>query len=344
MPAERSMCSLVAAAEREDPIGMATPFDELLLIELPPPWPRKLWDACLPPAVANIRESAAAAGRRIRLLAIAPDDAYGRPGYTTLLHFRRPRQPFATYTRAEWSVPQDRRFELAAAILERAPTLEHFDRYRRDTAGVRDLVVCTNGSVDACCAKFGFPRYQQLRADYGAAGSTLRVWRSSHFGGHRFAPTMIDLPTGHYWAHVTPDAAERIVERNGGIAELRGHYRGWSGLRRSLEQVVEGEIWLRRGWRWVDYLKAGEILAVDGGPGAAKDIMFADRPPAWAEVRISWQAPDDEDAGAYIGRVELTGRAGMSGCGAETRWVNQYRVTHLEALASAPELALELAL
>ena len=33
-------------------------------------------------------------------------------------------------------------------------------------------------------------------------GSNLRVWQSAHFGGHRFAPTLIDLPIGHLWGHL----------------------------------------------------------------------------------------------------------------------------------------------
>ena len=55
-------------------------------------------------------------------------------------------------------------------------------------------MVCTHGNIDAACARFGYPIYQQLRQNY--ATQSLRVWRCSHFGGHQFAPTLIDFPSG----------------------------------------------------------------------------------------------------------------------------------------------------
>lgn len=69
------------------------------------------------------------------------------------------------------------------------------------------LLVCTNGSRDRCCAKFGLPLYREL-----AARDPARVWRSSHLGGHRFAPVVAWLPHGIYYGRVPTEAAGQLLD------------------------------------------------------------------------------------------------------------------------------------
>ena len=68
------------------------------------------------------------------------------------------------------------------------------------------LLVCTNGSRDRCCAKFGMPLYRTLSEQ-----APELVWRSSHLGGHRFAPVMAWLPYGVYYGRVPLEACSRIL-------------------------------------------------------------------------------------------------------------------------------------
>ena len=77
------------------------------------------------------------------------------------------------------------------------------------------LPFCTHGTVDVACARFGYPLYRYLRDGFGGEEGGVRVWRASHFGGHVFAPTLIDLPSGLYWAYVTPAQARPLIERSG---------------------------------------------------------------------------------------------------------------------------------
>lgn len=59
------------------------------------------------------------------------------------------------------------------------------------------LLVCTNGRRDVCCAVRGRP--------LAAAAAQLapdRVWEVSHTGGHRFAPTAVLLPWGQTLARL----------------------------------------------------------------------------------------------------------------------------------------------
>lgn len=85
-------------------------------------------------------------------------------------------------------------------------------------------LVCTHGTRDRCCAKYGQTLYAQLEAMPRLRG---RVWQTSHLGGHRFAPTLVTLPSGLCYGRVQSDDVEALVAateagRVGQAAILRG--------------------------------------------------------------------------------------------------------------------------
>jgi len=69
------------------------------------------------------------------------------------------------------------------------------------------ILVCTNGRRDQCCAKLGLPLYQTLSKSLGN-----NVWRSSHVGGHRFAPNVICFPHGIFYGHVDPELTDQVIQ------------------------------------------------------------------------------------------------------------------------------------
>lgn len=58
------------------------------------------------------------------------------------------------------------------------------------------VLVCTNGKRDACCAIKG----KQLLRTFP---DRLRIWECSHLGGHRFAPSVLFIPSGYVAGRVT---------------------------------------------------------------------------------------------------------------------------------------------
>ena len=68
------LCSVISKTNGEDPIGSVPTYDGWLAIELPPPWPRKFWQAkpILKPVIDRL-EQLYEQGVRIRFVAIAPD-------------------------------------------------------------------------------------------------------------------------------------------------------------------------------------------------------------------------------------------------------------------------------
>ncbi len=69
------------------------------------------------------------------------------------------------------------------------------------------FLVCTHGKRDQCCALAGMPMFTALRERVGT-----RVWRCSHIGGHRFAPTMLFLPQGLCYGRMPLEALPGVLE------------------------------------------------------------------------------------------------------------------------------------
>ena len=296
------MCSLVARSNGEDPVGSVPTWERCLVMELAAPWEHDVAGSKHFPALAlEAMKSAERSGPPTRLQCVLPDPEYSRPGHARVMLFQRTAGPFALHTRTEYAVPDTELGSLAAALLSESEAAKGHERYRVDGNGMRDILVCTHGSRDACCATFGFPIYQALRATASALPGSVRVWRTSHTGGHRFAPTVIDLPDGRYWAHMDEDIMETILRRKGPVEPLRMHYRGWAGMPGGPLQAAEREAFLREGWPWMDYLKAGRLR--EGGQAAEPYI-----------AQIDFAAPNGKVEGAYEAVVETLRSALVPQC------------------------------
>ena len=349
-------CSLVSQQNGEDPIGSANTVDHCLVFELAQPWtPDRFKDnPKLAPLIDLFKQLVMKHGIMVQPVLIAPDKTYSRSGETRVIYYRRPQTQFAQYEKQEFIVPEAEFPPLTIALLKslmKQPNeLSRFQCYRQETSHIREMLVCTHGNVDAACARFGYPIYKTLRNDYGTQpNSNLRVWRCSHFGGHKFAPTLIDLPRGHYWGHLTPELLNVLVDQQGEVTELRSHYRGWTGLSK-FEQVVEREIWMHEGYHWLSYKKSGQTLR-KGLKGIKrffypilrriplKRVQFFleqwTKDATWAEVQIQFASPDHSTVGSYFARVDTSGtvitaeNSPKAGDSMQLTSVAQYRVSRL---------------
>jgi hypothetical protein len=93
------------------------------------------------------------------------------------------------------------------------------DRYLRKSPV---LLVCTHGTYDRCCGKFGIPVYLEAlknEIDY-------ITWQCSHVGGHRFAPNLLCFPHGIYYGRVGKgEVINLISDYRSGVLNLE-KYRG----------------------------------------------------------------------------------------------------------------------
>jgi hypothetical protein len=300
-----SVCAQQAGLDPADHGVMA--YKTIIAAELPLPWPESLFSdpARMPPEIIAVLQHMHDEYVRthtvsVRPLGIAPDRDYSAPGMRRVIRWRRPDGPFAQFDRDEYLAPEARLGLLVYALALAPERLADFASHRQEPGDVRDLLVCTHGSIDAACSKFGYPTYAQLRRIAAQSGGRLRAWRTTHFGGHVFAPTLIDMLHGSYWAYIECDEAELLARRAGDAARLHGHYRGWAGLPPPFLQALDRDLFARFGWEWLGYAKAERLLTQDE---SAQPDEHGDADPAWAEVQLDYAASDGA-TGSVIASVE----------------------------------------
>lgn len=137
-----------------------------------------------------------------------------------------------------------------------------FDAYPGRVRTIREplVLVCTHGQRDRCCARLGAPVASAL----GGTGRGL-VLRTTHLGGHRFAPTALVLPLGLMYGRMTaddPGGFFNAIERREIVA--LDQYRGRSCWPRPVQAALHQ--WrLERGELRLDWVHVlGRIQGADG--------------------------------------------------------------------------------
>ncbi|MEJ7839380.1 MAG: sucrase ferredoxin [Thermomicrobiales bacterium] len=249
-----TFCSLFSEEAGVDPAGSAWAHAHYLMIEIPLPWPYEIYSSKRAPTGLKLYlYGLFDRGLSVAGAAFAPDPAWSVEGMTRIIDFRMPEFPFTTFQRREYLVPTDRATDTVRAIVEEedAPWLEAFEQQIPNT--MRDVFVCTHGAIDACCATYGYPIYKLLRHMADGAPMPMRAWRCSHFGGHQYAATMLDMPEGRYWGHLKAQNLATIIARKRPFAEVRKNYRGWAGVPMGLSQVAEARALEHFGWDWTRF-------------------------------------------------------------------------------------------
>ena len=252
-------CSELSRLLEEDPIGTAPMWTKCIVIELPPPWSAKIeeskhFDESLTIYINELNQT----GHNIRLQCILPDEQYSIPGMRRVMLFTKDPEFLLAAHRLEYLVPEAFLTDLCKSLIKSAQQAEKYSRFKQNTESVRDILICTHGNRDRCCGSIAVPLYNQLRRKYTQSPdlmNSIRIWRTSHTGGHRFAPTLIDLPQARYWAYVDETTIDSIIDKSGPIIKLNKNYRGCSMVSSIQEQNVEKKLLFDLGWIWIDSKK-----------------------------------------------------------------------------------------
>ncbi len=247
-------CTFQTAALEEPPAGTMGDDDRYVLVELPLPWPKKIDQHPSLPSFAM----------RGRLLAIAPNEP---TELATVICYDRPPGAFRSFERREARVdPAD--LDQVFQDLQR----DDFSRFDADTADaaagsttdhVIDVLVCTHGSRDRCCGQFGARLFMDLtdRQAHGEWDSRVRVWRTSHIGGHRFAPTAMTFPDAMGWAWLDIDSLAGITDRTLDIHIAAEMARGSGGVAGKAAQVADVRGFAHHGWAWLDAPRSATVVS-----------------------------------------------------------------------------------
>ncbi|MCF4968866.1 sucrase ferredoxin [Nostoc sp. CMAA1605] len=249
-------CSDATRQLGEEVIGSATDYQTYILVECPLPWMTNAFSSkWIPHNLQILVEEVNKTKLPVRFLLIANDYTH-KAEHTTLLIYQKQIGLSSGYIKHEFKLSN---IDQVASVVKQCLWGKTPD-FEIETHIARDILICTHGSYDKCCARYGNPFYFYAQDTItNLSLENVRVWRSSHFGGHRFAPTAIDLPEGRYYGQLNENSFQVILTRTGDIQNLKSVYRGWGILHPAL-QVLERDLMLSQGWNWFNYKVAGKIL------------------------------------------------------------------------------------
>lgn len=250
LAAESMRCMDFALANQLDPGGTALAPDVVVLIEVDEPWPKPVGKH---EVLVDLVHASQEWPEQIRLLAAVPQGDDPR----RIIAFR----PTATgMTRTEKMLCADPVGALRAALNgESGDGVEEL----ATSNGVTTMLVCTQGSHDICCGEDGAAFAQWAEANADQLGG-VEIFRVSHTGGHRFAPTAMTLPDGRMWAYLDAESASQIVDSRGDAAAVVGQCRGWWGAPTGPAQIGERAVFAQLGFAVDELERSVEVRDMDG--------------------------------------------------------------------------------
>ncbi len=290
-------CTISAQQAGEELIGTAGHYQTYVFIECPLPWPKKAFDSERMPLALRQYVKAMKAKRSVQFLCINRGAASASARTAILVYDCTDRSALNHFSEGSANRYCGQEFQVDGLDQVVACLETHWQgdgaafqgNRSGQTIDQQDIFICTHGMRDKCCAQFGQPFFRDAKrgVEQGELPNT-RVWRVSHIGGHRFAPTAISMPDGRYYGRLNFSALKAISTRSGPISQLRSVYRGWGILPPPL-QVLEQQLLLNHGWQWLTYEAAYKVLASDTGNDLSDEQVQAElfvRAPNASEVTL----------------------------------------------------------
>ncbi len=285
-------CSTQSAEVGDSLLGTAGHDQHYLLVELPLPWPKSIEEHPLLSGVVLDRVSTSSGSTRI--LAILSDqppsvDPHGGPVHRLISYRGGDGTRFSHFDRYEGFV---RRADLGGVISDvLAGDLGDLDL---GDDGLTDVLICTHGTRDRCCGQEGARLFLELAAsDLDHA----RFWRTSHTGGHRFAPIALTFPDGYTWGRITSADILGILDHGLEPDTLIDKNRGCMGFADPESQVADSLALAASGWDWLASERSTRIRTASADtvpgntvPGSAVIVEIGNDHAAF-EVTVSRGAP-----------------------------------------------------
>ena len=250
-------CSQSSRQSEADIAGTASEHRVYILVECSPPWTSHDLDSETVPS--NLRELSAEIyddyDRFQARFLLIHNEHLKQENYIRLLIFQKSSELAIAYSKQEFHLSD---------IGEVAPLVRNYlvdgsiDATPIENSA-KDILICTHGSRDRCCSRFGNPLYRQMLKVAEERSLDVRIWQASHIGGHRMAPTAITFPDVRYYGYLDADSFTTILTHTGEIRSLQNLYRG-CGMLPWAVQFVERELMLQQGWKWFVCAIAGRVL------------------------------------------------------------------------------------
>ena len=256
-------CSKVCKKKDQAIIGTATYRPYQIFLETMEPWERTINASADYPQELDIliQKQRKSLKIPISINAIAPDQQYSLPGRRKVFVFiQNPKNPLE-YETLVGSCKRSTTLNFFRSLFasQQSPFTGSIDLNSLDKnfsiaaeKNTRDIMLCCHGQRDPCCGTFGLEIYNYLRNHSKTQQENCRIWKTSHIGGHKFAPTLIEFPSMRVWGHITQESAEKISFQHEPVSDLIHNYRGFSGFQHPFEQVAEKDFFQEMSWNYPD--------------------------------------------------------------------------------------------
>ena len=154
-------CADASKCVQEDIIGTGTNYQTYILIECCFPWESEAFNSKqVSQNLRDLVEEVEHSQQKIRFLLINSDQTKCADKRKVLIYDNKSQELFDGYEKHEFNVDD---IDKVAGIVKSYLAGEVPDCEVEDNAS-RDILVCTHGSHDRCCARYGNPFYAQATA------------------------------------------------------------------------------------------------------------------------------------------------------------------------------------
>jgi len=270
-PSQDLRCAVLTNTAGESPAGTAPWANRWVLVETAQPWPAAALDHAVFDDVVDKTVLKTDTSATLLVGSKNPTSNATPPGSARIIVYDRIRggeagDSLTGFNGQERVVEFD---ELGSSI-----TAAHAGDFVGDPVTTTDVLICTHGTRDRCCGSFGtrlFTEALELRAA-GVLSANVRLWRTSHIGGHRFSPTGISFPDGIFWAGLDIEALSAITSRSAlGVERLSKLARGNAGISSRAAQVADIEGFRQHGWEWMSAARSWHVAGESVTIGAVLD-------------------------------------------------------------------------
>lgn len=234
-------CADFTAANNVDSAGTAIRADLLLLVEVGLPWPKPIGSHA---ELVDLMALGRASKSSVKILACEPTSATKAANDAMVVHTFH-RGDDGSVSRFSYRFARDEALERVDQILLGRSDAQALPRSVESRPA---LLVCTQGSHDVCCGERG----HGLADGASERFPGIDVFRVSHTGGHRFAPTAFTFPDGRMWAFLSLDDLESLFNRSVEPRRLAPKCRGWWGAPVGPGQVAERAVFASEPWGYGD--------------------------------------------------------------------------------------------
>jgi hypothetical protein len=314
-------CSYSTRLGNENIICSVAKLDAQIAIELEEPWASiPLKSIKFPQTIQNLVPQLAKIKLEFGLNYFAKNE-YSIKDHTRIFIFRRNESEFEGFHKLELLVPNEQLQDIIPLFIEYFSSHKNpFQNWEIEThRNINEIFVCIHGERDQCCGKYGLQLYQEFHTQiYQKNNSKFRVWKSTHIGGHRYAPTFYEAPSMRWYGLFNIKDIPDFLNREESQFNVTNNYRGMSGIINKYALLAENELFKKYSWNWLKAEEKNyEVTDIDGKESAKVDFYFK-LPNSQNLMKTSYQIHFDK----------IT--EGISSCGSnDVKSVKQYTVQEI---------------